>query len=315
MLACLLSSPPSATLPAMALLRRLVRVSVFMPAMLGAQAPPPGPIDDEALVRTIEARCATLLAEGKLARLDDLHAAPPPTEVALGLAPARTARLEPEEVYTLGRASAVLVGVYYHCEECDAWHFDAASGVALTKEGAVATCWHVLERDPERADARGVIADYEGRVWPVRAVLAANVQADVCIVATDARELVPMPLRVGARVGERVFCLSNPDHRFGFFSEGLLARWFVDREPPPDDEKEASTRALQPGWPAFEVTLDFAQGSSGAAILDRAGNAVALAQATQTIVTGAVDEPGDVQMVVKVAAPAAALQALIRAPK
>lgn len=286
-----------------------------LPVALPAQASPPGPIDDEALVRTIEARCATLLAEGKLVRLEDLHAAPPPTDVALSLLPARTTPLEPEALYALGRASALLVGVYYRCEECDGWHFDAASGVALTKAGAVATCWHVLERYPERSEGRVVIADHEGRVWPVRTVLAANVQSDVCIVGSDARELVPMPLRVGARVGERVYCLSNPDHRFAFFSEGLIARWFVDREPPPDDEKEASTRALPPGWPALEVTLDFAQGSSGAAILDRAGNAVALAQATRTIVTGAVDEPGDVQMVVKVAAPAAALQALVRAPK
>lgn len=286
-----------------------------MPAVLVAQASPPGPIDDEALVRTIEARCATLLRDGKLVGLNDLHAASPPTSVELVLAPPRVGHREPEELCALARASALLVGLYYHCPECEAWHFDAASGVVLSSTGAVATCWHVLERDPERPSSHCVVADYEGRVWPVRGVLAGDTRTDVCILDTEARELTPMPLRIGARVGERVFCVSNPEHRFAFFSEGLLARWFVDREPPPDDEKEASTRALQPGWPAFEVTLDFAQGSSGAAILDRSGNAVALAQATQTIVTGAVDEPGDVQMVVKVAAPAAALQALIRAPK
>ncbi len=287
-------------------------------ASLVQVAPPQAPpIDDEGLVRAIEARCAVLLAEGKLPRLDDLRTSPPPAECALALPAPRDGRREPEELYGLARASAVLVGVYYQCDECDAWHFDAASGVMLTADGAVGTCWHVLEHDPLRRDPRPVVADYEGHAWPVAKVLAANQTTDVCILATEARERTPMPLRVGARVGERVWCLSNPDHRFGFFSEGLIARWFVDRAPPAENDTEVdrATRPLPPGWPSFEVTLDFAQGSSGAAILDRAGNAVALAQATQTIVVGDEDEPPDVQMVVKVAAPVAALRALVGPPK
>lgn len=275
------------------------------------------PIDDDALVRAIEARCEILRQEGKLVRLDDLHAQAPPQEVELTLPLRRTVKLEPPELYESVRASALLVGTYYRCNECDLWHFDAASGFALTDDGAVATCWHVLESDPERRDVCAVVADYAGNVWPIRSVLAANAQADVCIVATQARGHPPLPLRSGARVGERVWCVSNPDHRFAFFSEGLLARWFIDREPSPEADAAAGAgeARLSPGVPSFAVTLDFALGSSGAAIVDACGNAVGLAQATTTIVYDAEAATPDVQMVVKIAAPAAALCDLVRPPK
>ncbi len=287
---------------------------------LPAQARDSQPIDDEQLVRSIEARCEVLRQDGKLVLLDHLHATPPPAATTLVLPALRQGLRETADLYAMARASAVLVGVYYQCSECSHWHFDAASGFALSAEGAVATCWHVFEKDPERRDTYSVIADYDGHVWPIRSVLAANAQTDVCIVGTDARGLSPMPLRTGARVGEPVWCLSNPDHRFGFFSAGLLARWFVNRpvlaEPEDEPTKEgAALEPLPPGWPAFEVTLDFAQGSSGAAILDGAGNAVGMAQATQSIVIEGEDGTVEGQMVLKIVAPAAAVRELILAPK
>ncbi len=302
-----------------AVLARCLPCLVWLVA-LPAQARDSQPIDDQQLVRNIEARCEVLRQDGKLVLLDKLHATPPPATTTLALLTLRRDPRDAADLYAMAQASAVLVGVYYQCNECSHWHFDAASGFALSAEGAVTTCWHVFEKDPERRDTYCVIADYDGHVWPIRSVLAANAQTDVCIVATDARGLSPLPLRTGARVGEPVWCLSNPDHRFGFFSAGLIARWFVNRSglAQPEDEptKEGAALApLPPGWPAFEVTLDFAQGSSGAAILDGAGNAIGMAQATQSIVIEGEDGAADAQMVLKIVAPAAAVRELILAPK
>lgn len=300
-------------------LRRAWLVLCLSP-LLAAQAgtpPPAPPIDDDKLVLAVEARCAELRDQGRLVLLDDLHAKPPAASVELRLAAPGTVKLEPPDLYAALRRSALLVGVYYRCTECDGWHFDAASGFVLSDRGAVATCWHVLEKDPDRRETFCVVADDAGHVWPIRSVLAADAVADVCVVAAEVEGHPPLPLRIGARVGERVWCVSNPDHRFAFFSEGMIARSFVSREPRPESESDAGAieAPLTPGTPSYEVTLDFALGSSGAAIVDACGNVVGLAQATTTIVYAAGDADSDVQMVVKIAAPAAAVYSLVRAPR
>jgi hypothetical protein len=143
-------------------------------------------------------------------------------------------------------------------------------------------------------------------------VLAADPASDVCILGTPARACVPLPLRAGVRVGERIWCLSHPDHQFAFFSEGMVARSLALRDPgagpgqPPD---------AVPARPWLQVTCDFARGSSGGPIVDARGNVVAVAQSTTTVVHDEDAEPPDTQMVFRTAAPAAALLALERAPR
>ncbi|MEZ5964531.1 MAG: serine protease [Planctomycetota bacterium] len=289
-----------------------------------AQARAPLPVDDDKLVATIEARCAALREKGALVHIEDLHPKDLPRSVELRLGEPSHDRLEPPDLYERARASALLVGVFYRCTECESWHFDAASGFVLDADGAVATCFHVFELDAERRETFCVVADDQGEVWPIKSLLAADPEADVCIVGTEAKGRRPLPVRAGARVGERVWCVSNPDHRFAFFSEGMIARSFVSREPPADDTDDdpaadAGPNRVAPvlpaGTPAYEVTLDFALGSSGAGIVDACGNVVALAQATTTIVYDPDAPNPDVQMVVKIAAPAAALRGLVRPPK
>jgi hypothetical protein len=144
-------------------------------------------------------------------------------------------------------------------------------------------------------------------VWPVEHVVAADAAADVCVLSTPARDQVALPLRPAVAAGERIWCLSNPDHQFGFFSEGLVARRYVQRE---EGEGEPERRTT---W--LHVTCDFARGSSGAPIVDAAGNVVALAQSTTTVVHDEDAVPPDTQMVFKTAAPAEAVLALLRPPE
>jgi S1-C subfamily serine protease len=226
------------------------------------------------------------------------------TVTTLASAPVRREPLAGAELYQLAAASLCIVGHYYLCDECEQWHFSGASGFWVAADGAVATCHHVLAPDDSMRAAFLVVADLTGQVWPVQKVLAANAATDLCVLQTPARERTPLPLRGDVRVGERVACLSHPDGQYGFYSEGVVARHFLLREPPEAPE----------ALPWLHVTCDFARGSSGAPVVDACGNVIGIADATTTVVYDDDAEVIDTQMVFKTAAPAGALQVLLAGP-
>lgn len=269
-------------------------------------------VDDDALLAEIEAGCAAALAAGTLVAARELVAR---TATAKGWTPPLTAAattvVSPPELYAALWRSVRVIGHYYLCKECDEWHFNAASGFCVDGEGAIATCAHVVAPDDGMREAYLVSADLSGRVWSVQRVLAADGRSDLCVLQTAERGTVPLPLRGAVLTGERVWCLSNPDHQFGFFSEGHVARQFVLREPSP-----AAATSPAPGseplsrW--LHVTCDFCRGSSGAPIVDSRGNVVGIAQSTVTVVHDEDATVLDTQMVFKTAAPAAALAKLMQ---
>ncbi len=286
-------------------LLRLLGLSWWLlaPGLVGQR---PAPIDDESLEQRITAACDQLRDAGALrpcAELVAQAAAAPVT--TLPPVPARLEVLPGPDLYERVVPSVCIVGHYYLCDECDQWHFSGASGFWVAADGAVATCHHVLAPDATMRAAFLVVADLDGQVWPVQRVLAANAATDLCVVQTPARGRVPLPLRGDVRVGERVVCLSHPDHQFGFFSDGVVARRFLLRDPP---------EAREPR-PWLHVTCDFARGSSGGPVVDVCGNVVGIAVATTTVVYDEEADPVDTQMVFKAAAPAASLQALLAGPK
>lgn len=281
---------------------------------LGAQSlpsrptPREEPVDDAELLAKITRRCGELAKAGKLLDLTAVRGTKTPRECTLTLAEARTTPLAGPDLRALACASTLIVGTYHLCDHCAEWHFVGASGVVISANGAVATCWHVLEDDPDQKQAKLAVADLDGRVWPVLGVLACDPDSDVCILATAATGLPALALEPRVRGGTKVACLSNPDDHYGFYSEGTVARWCVVRDSPVDAPPEKRTK----GVPMLEVTLDFAKGSSGAPILDFQGNVVALAQATQTVLYDDAKDPTGVQMVFKIAAPARAVRDLVR---
>lgn len=263
-------------------------------------------IDDEMFEQRVLDACAALHAAGELQPCRELAA--PVAGAAVPAVPAvelRRDALAGPELHQRLWPSACVVGHYFLCNECEHWHVSAASGFWVGADGIVATCHHVLAPEDGMRQAFLVVADLAGQVWPVQKVLAADAPADLCVLQTPARDRVPLPLRLDVRVGERVACLSHPDHQFGFYSEGVLARRFVLREPPESPIAR----------PWLHVTCDFARGSSGAPVVDACGNLVGVAVATTTVVHDEEADPVDTQMVFKAVAPAAALQALLAGPK
>jgi hypothetical protein len=115
-----------------------------------------------------------------------------------------------------------------------------------------------------------VAANEDSKVWPVTEVLAANKYSDASILRVAGEGLVPLPLNTNVFPGDAAYCYSDPlDHR-GYFSSGIVNRFytFPGRRPvsAPKNSWFAPTR--------LNVSTDWAPGSSGSAVLDECGNAI-----------------------------------------
>jgi len=188
----------------------------------------------------------------------------------LDLPRASATKLSAREICVLARSSHLRVGWAYLCDRCDQWHVNLAGGYLLTTNGAVATCYHVVQPDRDMKDGCLVAADTTGKVFPVIEVLAANRYSDSCILRIAGEGFKPLALNTNVYPGDMAYCYSDPlDHR-GYFSQGIVNRFyqFPGRRPisAPPSAAFAPTR--------INVGTDWAPGSSGSAVLDDYGNAI-----------------------------------------
>lgn len=192
--------------------------------------------------------------------------------------------LAPRERWQRARLAHLRVGQFYLCSKCDKWHLDLAGGYALTADGAVATCAHVIAPPPNMKEGWLVAATEEDVLLPVTEVLACNVGTDCAIIRVKSDQpLTALPLSLDVSPGDSVWCFSDPSGKRGYYSEGIVSR-FVKR--PFMSKKEADklpggTEVPKPVW--LETTTDWAPGSSGSALLDQFGNAVGHVSEIQTV--------------------------------
>jgi hypothetical protein len=189
----------------------------------------------------------------------------------LNLPPVSKAPLTASQRWELARKAHFRVGWLFKAPHSTLWQVNLAGGYAITKDGAVATCFHVAMPDPhEMKEAYLIAADDDDIVYPVTEVLAASVTADSCIVRIKKADLTALSLSSEARPGDAAYCFSDPMGHRGFYSEGIINR-FVQREVVPQ-KKTAKSKIESPIW--LETSTDWAPGSSGAAVLDAFGNAI-----------------------------------------
>lgn len=197
------------------------------------------------------------------------------TSCELTLPAADTKPLSSRERWQRARQAHIRVGHLYLCQECEKWHLDLSGGYAITADGAVATCGHVLPAPPKMREGFLIAATDDDEVLPVLEVLAVSSGTDSAIVRVQAdKPLTPLPLGQDVTPGDPLWCFSDPSGKRGYYSEGIVSR-FVKR--PFLRKKEAEslpkgTELPRPVW--LETTLDWAPGSSGSAVIDAAGNCV-----------------------------------------
>lgn len=192
--------------------------------------------------------------------------------------------LSVRERWQRARSGHIRVGAYFLCSKCDRMHLDLAGGYAITADGAVATCAHVIAPPPNLKEGWLVAATEDDVLLPVTEVLACNVGTDTAIIRVKPdKPLTPLPLGFDVSPGDSVWCFSDPGGKRGYFSEGIVSR-FVKR--PFMRKKEAEklpqgTDVPKPVW--LETTTDWAPGSSGSAIIDQFGNCVGHVSEIQTV--------------------------------
>ena len=231
-------------------------------------------IDDEQYVNKVIQTSARLLQEGKLKSSDSLRGQVRNGGFPVKLASQSQQKLAAPDLYDRLRQSTLAVGSLYKCPDCSDWHFNGSAGFVVGEGGIVCTCCHVVTAEDEGVKESYLIAaDDAGRVFPIQSVLAADQEADTCLVKIDAPGLKPLPLRPGVRAGERVYCLSHPGGYYFMFTQGLVAR--VNRQRTEMLDNHGRTNGLLTRPILFlNVTAEFAPGSSGAPITDEAGNVV-----------------------------------------
>ncbi len=232
-------------------------------------------------------------------------------------------KLDAETIYARARAGVVIVGAIPKAEKEQqpqplfARRFprtsqeDAeddqqsqpvfASGFVIHKDGVIVSNAHVVEafRDMK---AVGVMTS-DGRVFPVKAVLAADRLNDAAVLKIEATDLTPLPLARSVPVGATVYCLSHPlinylgtENGFFAFTQGI------------DSGRYRTRLSGETPINVLTITADYAQGSSGGPILNDHGAVAGMVCETLTIS----DDNDESQMTWKFPRPSSSILALVK---
>lgn len=253
-------------------------------ALTAAAQAPDAPIEsawalweDDQVMDRIEALYAS---GGSLDVAEAKQALRTPGPAKIEPVPQRTTELEGGDVARLARKSFLRLG-WYGGEAEDDLGLLLGAAFAIDKDVFV-TCRHVVAPGEIKVGCLAAI-DLSGKVYPVQAIFAADRVADVALVRIEGTPCEPLPLATDASPGDRVYCFSEPLDAYGYFDEGIVNRFF--RLPPP---KNRPVGENAPALVRMHVSVDWAPGSSGAATLDRYGNAIGIVSAVQTL---SEDEP------------------------
>jgi hypothetical protein len=252
---------PAPLLPLTILL--MTGVAYIQPTHLSAQAPGVTIVRDrgEAFEALIKQAVEIKAKDGLLSR-EEVERQLSRSSADIKLPRPATSKLSDREIAQRSQQAHVRIGWHYLCTKCDKWHQNLAGGYFITADGAIATCYHVIKPKKDHREAYLVAADAQGRLLPVTEVLAADEQNDAAIVQAKLPTAIkPLPLNTNVYPGDAAWCFSDPLGRSGYFSKGMVNRFYYQNR-----KGGESVR--------MEVSTDWAPGSSGSAVLDECGNTI-----------------------------------------
>lgn len=193
-----------------------------------------------------------------------------PQPMAIALKQPSSQPLSEEEVARLARQGNFRVGFAYLCPHCDHWHLNLAGAYAVS-EKALVTCDHVVDIAEEMREGYLIAVDHAGTVYPINAIVARNKDMDAAILFCETGAFTPLALQPEIKQGAASFCYSSPLGQIGYFSDGIVNRFYWDMGYRGGSIEEID--ALR--YLRINVSTDWAPGSSGAAVYDRCGNVIA----------------------------------------
>jgi thiol-disulfide isomerase/thioredoxin len=192
-----------------------------------------------------------------------------PLPGAVALATESTQAKSSRDIARVARAAHLRAGWYYRCTRCDKMHLNMAGAYAVAPD-VVATANHVVYPPATLKDGWFIVANAENEIFATSAILGADAKSDAALVRVVAGGLKPLPLRADVDLGEPAYCFSDPLKHRGYFSAGIVNRLYST------DAKE------EPASQRLNVSTDWAQGSSGSAVLDEYGNVIGHVARIQT---------------------------------
>ncbi|RXQ90962.1 serine protease [Ancylomarina salipaludis] len=186
--------------------------------------------------------------------------------------------------YDKMKQSVLAIGELYKCKNCPAGHISSATAFVISEDGLCVSNYHVFDvLSEQKASVMGLGAiNFEGKVFKITEVLAANKINDVLIfkIDTEGRKLTPLPLNQLASIGDKVKVISHPKRKFYAYSEGIVTRKHIPSET---------------NSPRYTISADYAQGSSGGPVFDKNGNVIGVIESTLSLYSS----DNHIQMVMK----------------
>ena len=269
----------------------------YLPSAAALPLGVPGEVHDERILDQLDAAAERLMTNGQAVKMSELIQQLSRRACVLDLPAFTPRKSSAADIAGALRPGVVVIGDLSKCKKCPRWHVGASSGFMLSADGVCATCYHVANI-PSSATLIAMTGD--GRIVPVKEILAANPHTDVALLRLDGTGFTPLPLDTEAPVGSTVRVLSHPDDHFFTLSEGMVSRYV--------------TLPLEraPGEVTFmAVTADFGAGSSGAPVFNKRGGVVGMVNNTQSLYYDP-KKGRDLQMVFKHCLPSQYIQQLIR---
>lgn len=203
-----------------------------------------------------------------------------PVAEKIDLPQASVTPLATGQIASRARESLVRIGWFYLCHNCNNWHVNVADGYAIAPGGIVATCHHcVAPNDTSMREGYLFAMDSKNNVYPVRQIIAADARMDAAIVKLENAEITPLALQDENELGAQVYLLSDPNQYSGYFSTGIINRFYWRPDASGTDRNDIkSVRSLR-----VNVSTDWSPGSSGAPVLDACGNIIGHVSTISTV--------------------------------
>ncbi|MGA2446833.1 MAG: redoxin domain-containing protein [Opitutaceae bacterium] len=188
-----------------------------------------------------------------------------PAPAPIAVLAAATQPLPGREIAERAAQAYVRAGWIYHCSKCGRWHVRVAGGYAIAKN-TIVTAFHVMGIPDTIKQGEGfpVVIRGNDEFLSIVSVLAADETTDAIILQVAATDLHPLAFSANARIGDAAYCFSDPRSERGYFSNGIINRFYT----------KLGGSADNPADQRFNVSTDWAPGSSGAAILDECANVI-----------------------------------------
>jgi serine protease Do len=252
-------------------------------------------VDNQEQLNVMTAKLQALYEAGKATKMETLIGQLTRNNCDVRLETPSKTSVSPSQLYEQRKKGVVIVGGLYKCKKCEKWHAAVSSGFLITSSGIMITNYHVVD---ETNNVTLAAMTYDGKVYPVKEVLAAHENDDIAVLRLDGSGFPYLRLSAGSPIGSSIWVIGHPGKRFYSFTGGIISGYSIQAW------KEKKTTRMS-------ITADFGVGSSGGPVLDESGNVVGMVATTQAVHAKEHGEDDYTQMVFKECVPAKSIVALI----